>query len=118
MEEIFSIVESLQGYSIPVRARVETSDFIRPFVGSERLWRMREAELQRKAQTQPKVKLPSVADIQCTQNAGHGGVTPSGGGIAAIPRVEHRRATDAPRTSVRDALMTDGEPMPSVKAAG
>ena len=30
---------------------------------------MREAELQREAQTQPKLKLPSVADIQCTQNA-------------------------------------------------
>ena len=79
---------------------------------------MREAELQREAQTQPKLQLPSVADIQCTQNAGHGVVIPSGGGIAAIPRVEHGRAIDVPRTSVGDALMTDGEPMPSVTAAG
>ena len=38
--------------------------------------------------------------------------------IAAIPRVEHGRAIDVPRTSVSDALMTYGEPMPSVKAAG
>ena len=79
---------------------------------------MREAELQREAQTQPKLELPSVADIQCTQNAGHGGVIPSGGGIAAIPRVEHGRAIDVPRTSEREALMSDGEPMLSVKAAG
>ena len=79
---------------------------------------MREAKLQREAQTQPKLKLPPVADIKCTQNAGHGVVIPSGGGIAAIPRVEHGRAIDVPRTSVGDALMTDGEPMPSVKAVG
>ena len=79
---------------------------------------MREAELQREAQTQPKLELPSVADIQCTQNAGHGVVIPSGGSIAAIPRVKHGRTVDVPRTSLRDALMTDGEPMPSVKAAG
>ena len=56
------------------------------------------------AQTQLELELPSVADIQCTQNAGHG--------------VVNGRAIDVPRTSVRDALMTDGEPMPSVKAAG
>ena len=49
------------------------------------------------------------------ENAGHGVVIPSGGGI---PRVEHGRAIDVPRTSVRDDLMTDGEPMPSVKAVG
>ena len=79
---------------------------------------MREAEVQREAQTQPKLELPSVADIQCTQNAGHGVVIPSRGGIAAIAWVEHGRAIDVPRTSERDALMTDGEPMPSVKAAG
>ena len=79
---------------------------------------MREAKLQREAQTPPKLELPSVADIQCTQNAGHGVVIPSGGGIAAILRVEHGRPIDVPRTSARDALMTDGEPMPSVKAAG
>ena len=79
---------------------------------------MREAELQREAQTQPKLELPSVADIQCTQNAGHGVVIPSGGGIAVIPWVEHGRAVDVPRTSVRDALMTVGEPMRSVKAIG
>ena len=78
---------------------------------------MREAKLQREAQTPPKLELPSVADIQCTQNAGHGVVIPSGGGIAAILRVEHGRPIDVPRTSARDALMTDGEPMPSVKAA-
>ena len=78
---------------------------------------MREAELQREAQTPPKLKLPSVADIRCTQNAGHGVVVPSGGGIAAIPRVEHGRAIDVPRTSAMDDLMSDGEPMPSVKAA-
>ena len=111
------MVVSLQGYSTPVRARVETSDLIRSFVGSE-TWRTREAELQREAQTQPKLELPSVADIQCTQNAGHGVVVRSGGGIAAIPRVEHGRAIDVSRTSVRDALTTDGEPMPSVKSAG
>ena len=64
---------------------------------------MREAELQRDAQTQPKLELPSVTDIQCTQNAGHGVVIPSGRGIAAILRVEHRRAIDVPRTSARDA---------------
>ena len=64
---------------------------------------MREAELQRDAQTQPKLELPSVADIQCTQNAGHGGVIPSGGGIAAISRVEHGRAIDVARSSARDA---------------
>ena len=75
------------------------------------------SDIRTEAQTQP-IKLPSVADIQCMQNAGHGVVVPSGGGIAAIPRVEHGRAIDVPRTSVRDALMTDGEPMPSVKAAG
>ena len=34
--ERFGIVVSLQGYSIPVRASVETSGLIRPFVGSER----------------------------------------------------------------------------------
>ena len=34
------------------------------------------------------------------------------------PAGGHRRAIDVPRTSVRDDLMTDGEPMPSVKAAG
>ena len=79
---------------------------------------MREAELQREAQTQSELELPSVADIQYMQNAGHGVVIPSGGGIAAISRVEHGRAVDVPRTSVRDALMTDGEPVPSVKAAG
>ena len=62
---------------------------------------MREAELQREAQTQPTLELPSVADIQCTQNAGHGVVIPSGGGIAAIPPVEHGRAIDVPRTSVK-----------------
>ena len=76
------------------------------------------SDIRTEAQTQPKLKLPSVADIQCTQNAGHGVVVPSGGGIVAIPRVEHGRAIDVPRTSVKDALMTDGEPMPSVKSAG
>ena len=76
------------------------------------VWRTREAEPQREAQ------LPSVANIQCTQNAGHGVVIPSGGGIAATPWVEHGRAIDVPRTSKRDALMMYGEPMPSVKAAG
>ena len=65
-----------------------------------------------------KLELPLVADIQCTQNAGRGVAIPSGGGIAAIWRVEHGRAIDVPRTSVRDYHMTDGEPMPSVKAAG
>ena len=69
------------------------------------------SDIRTEAQTQPKLELPSVADIQCTQNAGHGVFIPSGGGIAAIPRVEHGRAIDVPRTSVRDALMTDGEPM-------
>ena len=76
------------------------------------------SDIRTDAQTQPKLELPSVADIQCTQNAGHGVVIPSGEGIAAIPRMEHGRAIDVPRTSVRDALMTDGEPMPSVKVAG
>ena len=61
---------------------------------------MREAELQREAQTQPAKTETAV------------------GGIAAIPRVKHGRAIDVPRTSVRDDLMTDGEPMPSVKAVG
>ena len=87
MEERFGIVVSLQGYSIPARASVEASDLIRPVVESERRG-VREAELHREAQTQPKLKLPSVADIQCTQNAGHAVVIPSGGGIAA--------STDAP----------------------
>ena len=76
------------------------------------------SDIRTEAQTQPKLELPSVADIHRTQNAGHGVVIPRGGGIAAIPRVEHGRTIDVPRTSVRDALMTDGEPMPSVKAAG
>ena len=58
------------------------------------------SDIRTEAQTQPKLLLPSVADIQCTQNAGHGVVIPSGGGIAAIPRVEHGRAIDVPRTSV------------------
>jgi len=74
--------------------------------------------IRTKAETQPKLELPSAADIQCTQNAGHGVVMPSGGGVAAIPRVEHGRAIDAPRTSGRDVLVTDGEPMSLVKAAG
>ena len=91
---------SVQGYSIPVRASVVTSDLIRPFVGSERRGA---CERRSSSQTQPKLELPSVADIQCTQNAGHGVVKPSGGGIAAIPRVEHGRAIDVPRTSVEDA---------------
>ena len=52
------------------------------------------SDIQTEAQTQPKLELPSVADIQCTQNAGHKVVIPSGGGIAAIPRVEHGRAID------------------------
>ena len=76
------------------------------------------SDIRTEAQTQPKLELPSVADIQCTQSAGHGFVIPSGGGIAAIPQMGHGRAIDVLRTSVRDALITDGEPMPSVKAAG
>ena len=36
MEERFDIVVSMQVYSIPVRASVEESDLVRPFVGSER----------------------------------------------------------------------------------
>ena len=36
VEERFGIVVSLQGFSISVRASVETSDLIRPFVASER----------------------------------------------------------------------------------
>ena len=45
-----------------------------------------EPMIRTEAQTQPKLELPSVADIQCTQNAVHGVVIPSGGSIAAIPR--------------------------------
>ena len=68
------------------------------------------SDIRTEAQTEPKLELPSVPDIQCTQKAGHGVVIPSGGGISAIPWVEHGRAIDVPRTSV-------SEPMPSVKAA-
>ena len=57
------------------------------------------SDVRTEAQTQPKLELPSFADIQRTQNAGHGVVIPSGGGIAAIQRVEHGRAIDVPRTS-------------------
>ena len=62
--------------------------------------------------------LAGSSDAARTGTACHGVVIPSGGGIAAIPRVDHGRAIDVPRTSVRDALMTDGEPMPLEKAAG
>ena len=88
---------------------------IRPFVGSERRGaceRRSSSGRLRRSQNW------TVADVQRTQNAGHGVVVPSGRGIAAIPWVEHGRAIDVPRTSVRDALMTDGETMPSVNAAG
>ena len=131
MEERFGIVVSLQRYSICVRASVETSDLTRPFVGIFKVRNRDEtisstlhihdtkrSDIRTEAQTQPKLVLPSVADIQCMQNAGHGVVMHSGGGIAAIPRMEHVRAIDVPRASVRDDLMTDGEPMPSLKAAG
>ena len=69
------------------------------------------SDTRTEAQTQPKLELPSVADIQCTQKAGHGVVIPTGGGISAFPWVEHGRAIDVPRTSL-------SKPMPSVKAAG
>ena len=73
---------------------------------------MREAKLQQEAQTQPKLELPSVADIQCTQNAGHGVVIPSGGGIAARNELSRMKDQEGPG---HEAVMQELSPEMSEK---
>ena len=118
MEERLGIVVSLQGFSISVRTSVETSDLIRPFVASERRGTCERRSSSGRLRRSPnwnyrRLRTSSARRMQVMELS-----YPVRGGIAAIPRVEHGRAIDVLRTSVGDALMTDGEPMPSVKAAG
>jgi hypothetical protein len=72
--------------------------------------------IRQPADNQPQLNMPSPQDIKITQNAGHGVVIPSGGGIAAIPQ-NNCRGMDVPRTSDKHVLVTDGEPMHVVRAS-
>ena len=92
--------------------RVETSDLIRPFVGSEKRGaceRLRRIQIwnYRRLQTSSARRMQVMELSYPVEEAS----PPSRG-------VKHGRAIDVLRTSMTDDLMTDGEPMPSVKAAG
>jgi len=60
------------------------------------------------------MNMPSPADIQCTQNAGHGVVIPSDSG----GRAGSRAAGTTPRTTGPEVLVADGDAMPIMKAGG
>jgi len=79
----------------------------------------------------PSMNLPRPSDIQCTQNAGHGVVIPSNIGVdrRGCPGQAPPTATAAsfqgyvprgstPRISGPEVLVTDGDPMPVLKAGG
>jgi len=66
---------------------------------------------------QPHLSMPNPQDIKITQNAGHGVVIPSGGGMAAIPDMDCLRGRNVPRTSDKNVLVTDGDAMHVVRAS-
>mmetsp|Transcript_54030 Transcript_54030/g.94893 ORF Transcript_54030/g.94893 Transcript_54030/m.94893 type:complete len:471 (-) Transcript_54030:124-1536(-) len=73
-----------------------------------------------KARIPPDMTLPSPADIQCTQNAGHGAVMPSSVGVDRHGGYPRQRAfpSRTPRTSGPEVLVADGDAMPVVRAGG
>jgi len=69
-------------------------------------------KLRQNNRAPPDLQLPSPADIQCTQNAGHNVVLPAGAGEVA-PRHDLSMRTSGPQ-----ALVGDGDVMPIVQAGG